>query len=296
MQNASSTSNGAVQGVTPPASHTFQNAQGGGGYLSNFHGYYGGSTANVPGMGGVAPNYNIRPSTAPSHLMHHLSAFGSVTHPSALTGASPMAGRVGGNGLPPGYLGARKNSLTSFPPSFASIQEEGNEEAHAGNPTIHSTGDENGNLSHHQRSSISNGPEYPGNPHLPTPPILVGGPMGTTSVTGLGVLHNYANHNGGTNGSALNGNNMGGGGGGESRPSTASSPFRFSASGFGEAYDHLEGKDTGLDTLGTPTGHNPASTLGSDFAAANADVSGGRWSPDWKSLTHASSYQQEVLR
>lgn len=253
--------------------------------MSTFHGYYSNNGPAPPSIGGVATNYNIRPSTAPSHLMHHLSAFGSVTHPSALIGASPMLGGIG-NGLPPGCLGSRKNSLTSLPPSFASIQEEGNEEAHATYPGIE---DVNG---HQNRSSISNGPEYPGNPHLPTPPILNAGSIGPTSVTGLGVLpmQNYSSHNG-TNGSTNNTRGV------ESRPSTASSPFRFSASGLGEAYDHLEGGEN-PDTLGNAALNNDHLTSlghGSEPSNLNTDLAG-RWSPDWKNLTQAASYQQEVSR
>lgn len=260
----------AYPSATPP----------GGGYLSNFHGYYGTTAAASPNAaGGIWGNYSIRPSTAPSHLMHHMPAFGSAAHPSgSLNGVSPLV--ESGSGFPPGFIGARKNSLTSFPPAFASIQEEGNEEAHGADANS------DNEQPQYSRNTTANGPEYPGNPHLPTPPILNGGGlMSNTSVTGLGVMpsHHYSGYNG------SNGNMESKG---ESRPSTASSPFRFTASGFGEtaeAYDRFEG--TGNDTSGTGSG---SATLGQEPSAGSNE--GGRWSPDWKNLSQHQPYQQEASR
>jgi hypothetical protein len=105
-------------------------------------------------------------------------------------------------------------------------------------------------------------------------------------------MQNHSNHNG-TNGSTNNNR------GGESRPSTASSPFRFSASGFGEAYDHLESSEK-ADTLGNAasTGNNDnLASLGNGPQSSNLNTDlAGRWSPDWKNLTQAATYQQEVSR
>lgn len=211
--------------------------------------------------------------------MHHLPFGAMANHPGAgLPGGiiSPHAGS-----LPPGYLGARKNSLTSFPPAFDSIQEEGSEETQNQNSMAgglatsagHRSGS-NGIINKQQGdvSEATSHQTYPGNPHLPTPPILIGGgPMVSTSVTGLGVIthsnnNNYGHssqllsaptHNNGTTTGMGNGNsNNNDNNNGESRPSTASSPFRFTASGLGDtadAYDSLEGRRSS-DGHPNPTG------------------------------------------
>lgn len=203
-----------------------------------------------------------------------------------MNGVSPLVGSAG-NGLPPGYLGSRKNSLTSFPPAFASIQEEGNEEAHANGAGYEDDNAIQNMSGQHSKVTTTNGPEYPGNPHLPTPPILTGGSTNTNPITGLGVLAG----NGYSNYGAMNGKASGNG---ESRPSTASSPFRFTASGFGEAaeaYDHLEGS---ANDLSAPLGGNTNDGFGQSSSAIAQES--GRWSPDWTSLTQASNYPQQVSR
>lgn len=161
---------------------------------------------------------------------------GGATAPSLST--SPMLG-----GMPPGYLGNRKGSITSMPPVFASIQEDAVGE------------------SHEQQASGAIG-------HAPSSAAGIGSNgarPGYYSAGGQPPVHAVGNDHG-------------------SRPSTASSPFRYSVS-----YDS--------NNHGYPGQHlqegGPGYVANDAAAAGQSDA----WSPDWKSLTQpAGQYGKAEIR
>lgn len=257
-----------IDGTPPTSTHlpttpTFNNVTGFSGYFS------------------ASPNGYGRPNTAPGQMAYHLGGAGGgsgVAPISAVNAvsASPMLG-----GLPPGYLGARKGSVTSVPPAFASIQEDAVGESTAGPPLSYDTP---------PSASAGVGSLVPGD--------LVGG--GTEGIRNAGFY-------GGSN-SQSGGGAMGVGHDNGSRPSTASSPFRYSVS-----YDstptnghHHHQPQPQQDIHGafadSLTGHHPHPqgypVHEAHFPPASTAMSEqDSWSAEWKNLSQpAGQYNQTEIR
>lgn len=222
---------------------------------------------------GNSPGTYQRPSTAPSHVPNH--AFGAMG-PNGFIIAAPNPVLVPNN-----YLGQRKSSLSSVAPPFASIVEEDSTDSNNdSDPSLFSFG------TYLQADSVT--PEQP--PHLSPSHLSALTPSVQVKDASPGSTHpakqsplplhqpyappiSYATFLDSPNEALV-----------AARPSTAPSPFRFSASTFGStsgldslssAYDMLDkNTPTSLDDLSKSPGH---------------------WSPHWKTVAaRVAQYKQEI--
>ena len=272
-------------------------------------------------------HHGSRPSTAPANFIYSAYGPGSSSQPNSVNGTPVFASSSGGTspmlgGMPAGFNpGMRKQSITSLPPAFASIQEEPAVEAAAsatgggggGGDSVADvfagldSGPASGEVDGFAREVPSFDPfnHNSGSSADPTPPLEPRSlPVHSDTV------FPYPQFSEPQVGSQQ-----------QQRPSTASSPFRFSTGGFAEgAFDTLGRRRKSIASPVSAGGqYAPSSFVGMGEMnlvnglapnAANVGAGGlvvgrsdtsespntgldsnGRWSPGWSNL---SAYKQEI--
>lgn len=227
-----------------------------------------------------SPTNYTRPSTAPSHIVNYNN--------DSLTSATgvPLMSIIGGNGqYPQGYGPAysqRKGSLTSLQPSFESIQEEDDISQAQGSVGEAALEFSKAYAEQQWDRKSAKTPEgakkyasvvVPVTRYSPGHEFLGAAAAPTPSYPG-GVMSFAAFLNSPSDVSSA-------------RPSTAPSPFRFTASAFTATagLDSLSSAYDMLDKAGS-FGATPVEETQEDLSRS--------WSPEWRALTQHSAIKHEV--
>jgi hypothetical protein len=224
--------------------------------LQQYHGYY------------PSPNSYARPSTAPNHVSHHPFGITGMTPPNGNgNGASPMSAAFPPGSAAASYLAARRPSLTSLSPSFPSIQED-------------TAGERIAQLDPGSSLSASISPQSGQEGNSLHPDSQFGHNINGYDISRHGMQNTLAQP-GGLSDTPPPTSNI------PQRPSTAGSPFRYSAN---SSAIFTAGNDDYPPSLPSHLEDSAAESRRANtsdgFAGLTAlSDAGGSWSPDWKSLT-----------